>query len=596
MEVILRDIIVCSFYTDDDYYSNHANELKSNLDSIGVAHRIELINKEIDEDWVDTCRKKVSFLNNMCLSNPNKKIFWIDVDCRLLEIPDFVTNSSADIIGFQRGFSPPIAIGYRNHARFWEPCFWGIGTSKTARKMMADAAASERTSTIKATDDFFFEEGWRANAEGLTFQIIPSACVVGKQALPSVHPAFFVFGSSGNVEEYRSKTAQHLSEQRPKWTKKLMLKYGKRIISVFPKRVSRRFISISDNIGLTNYLLGFNRSGLSDGRSQMQRRDITNRILRAGINGETNLLEELANDLCSNSIANQNELATIEVARSFAHYASIESGKSLHLSWWVRPFPGNFGDWLSPFLLAYYGDCRILFQTPTAPSRRTPQHIIAVGSIARFIKANSVVTGTGISSYDHGIETQAKFLSVRGPITAKFLKDCGGPKVTSFGDPAILISRVIPLMRDKTNGRIALVRHINHRGVPLVLPENFDELSLLISHPERIHIFLLELSKYDEVVTSAMHVYIVCQSYGIPCSLITFEGVESSVSGSGLKYSDYSLGVGFGELHPAVIQRDLNSLELERTRQTERISEAKKDEIENRLLESIDTILKQGLR
>jgi len=37
-------------------------------------------------------------------------------------------------------------------------------------------------------------------------------------------------------------------------------------------------------------------------------------------------------------------------------------------------------------------------------------------------------------------------------------------------------------------------------------------------------------------------------------------------------------------------------LELERTRQTERISEAKKDEIENRLLESIDTILKQGLR
>lgn len=589
----MSDLIVCSFFTNDDYYRTHGKELEENLISLGIDHEITEISLDPELDWVDICRKKVPYLHSICAKNPDKKIFWIDVDCRLLEIPEFIYNSSADIIGFQRGFSPPIAIGYRNHSRFWEPCFWGIGTSENARKMVSDAAASEQHSSIKATDDFFFEEGWRANANALTFQIIPSACVVGKQTSSTSHPAFFVFGSSGNVPEFKKITAQHLSEQRPKWIRRELLKSGKKILSFFPKKTSRRFIATSDRIGLTHYLLGYSRSGVTDGRSQMQRRDITNRILRAGINGEVELLEEFVDDLCSNSIANPNEIATIEVARSFAYYAAYESDKSLNLSWWVRPFPGNFGDWLSPFLLSHYGNCRIEFQTPTAPSRSTPSHLVAVGSIARFIKRNSIVVGTGISSYEHLIDNSAKYLSVRGPLTAKFLRSCGGPDIKSFGDPAALISRVIPLQRNKTNGLIALVRHASHDRVPLVLPENFAELNILVSHPEQIHNFLYELMKYDEVVTSAMHVLIVCQSYGIPCSLVTFEGLENSIAGTGLKYSDYSLGVGLKELHPVIVERDLRNLPLSSIRQTETIHESIKDEIESKLLESIDVIWEQ---
>ena len=99
--------------------------------------------------------------------------------------------------------------------------------------------------------------------------------------------------------------------------------------------------------------------------------------------------------------------------------------------------------------------------------------------------------------------------------------------------------------------------------------------------------------KYDEVVTSAMHVLIVCQSYGIPCSLVTFEGLENSISGTGLKYSDYSLGVGLKELHPVIVERDLRNLPLSSVRQTEVIHESIKDEIESKLLESIDVIWEQ---
>jgi len=570
--------------------------LEENLIDLGIDHKLEEISLDPNLDWVDICRKKVPYLNEVCSQNPDKRVFWIDVDCRLLEIPDFIVSSSADIIGFQRGFSPPIAIGYRNHTRFWEPCFWGVGTSSNARRMIADAAEAEKSSSLKATDDFFFEEGWRANADALTFQVIPSACVVGKQTSSTSHPAFFVFGSSGNVAEYKGATAQHLNEQRPKWFRKLLLNVGKRTLNLLPKRVSRNIIATSDQVGLTHYLLGYNRSGVSDGRSQTQRRDITNRILRSGINGEIELLEELADDLCSNSIVNPSELATIEVARSFGFYASKESERCLDLSWWVRPFPGNFGDWLSPLLISHYGNCKISFQTPTAPARKTPSHIVAVGSIARFIKNSSVVIGTGISSYEYPIETQARYLSVRGPITADFLRSCGGPNVDSFGDPAVLISRVIPLDRGETNGRIALVRHASHDRVPLKLSENCDELNILVSHPDQISNFLTKLIKYDEVITSALHVLICCQSYGIPCSLVTFEGLEDSISGTGLKYPDYSLGVGLKELNPMVIERDLTKIPLEKTRQIEKIDETVKDEVEQKLLEGIGRIWDMRIR
>tara|TARA_B100002051_G_C16620223_1_gene577822 strand:+ start:221 stop:607 length:387 start_codon:yes stop_codon:yes gene_type:complete len=123
------------------------------------------------------------------------------------------------------------------------------------------------------------------------------------------------------------------------------------------------------------------------------------------------------------------------------------------------------------------------------------------------------------------------------------------------------------------------------------LPENFDELSVLVSHPDDVKKFLSELIKYDEIITSALHVMIACQSYGIPCSLITFEGLENSISGTGLKYADYSLGVGLNDLVPVVVERDLHRMPLEKIRQTEIISDSKKDEIEQRLLDAIYSIL-----
>ena len=173
------NVVICSFYTADDYYRAHGERLAKNLDELGVEYVLREIEKQEGEDWADICRKKVGFLADVCREHPDKKVFWMDVDCILLEIPDYIFNSTADIIGFQRGYSSPISIGYDRRARFWEPSFWGVNTTPLARKMIAEAYELEKTSEIKATDDYFMEEAWRANCDNMTFQIIPSNAVVG---------------------------------------------------------------------------------------------------------------------------------------------------------------------------------------------------------------------------------------------------------------------------------------------------------------------------------------------------------------------------------------------------------------------------------
>jgi hypothetical protein len=117
--------------------------------------------------------------------------------------------------------------------------------------------------------------------------------------------------------------------------------------------------------------------------------------------------------------------------------------------------------------------------------------------------------------------------------------------------------------------------------VPIKLPGNFDELSVKLSHPDEIVSFIQKLHQYESVVTSAMHVMITCQSYGIPCALVVFKGFEEYVHGSGIKYSDYSLGAGLPEINPVVINPKFDMNEIRPLIQIIKVSEGKIDEVES---------------
>ena len=573
------NVIVCSFYTADDYYRAHGERLAKNLESLGVEYVLREIEKQEGEDWADICRKKVPFLAEVCAANPDKKVFWMDVDCMILEMPDYIFNSTADIVGFQRGYSSPLNIGYDRRARFWEPSFWGVNTTPLARKMIADAAAIEKTSTVKATDDYFMEEAWRANCDNMTFQMIPSNAVVGMGTTgEGSRGAFFKFGSSGNVAEFKGKVEQHSANK--KGLKKRALKLAKKIEQKLPDGASKRLRLIADTIGITGILV----AGKSNPETQ-ERNSVLYKIQAAGQSGDAQKFAEQKDFFEEKYLLTQAETNTITASNSFLYYSSKPSNASINLAWWAKPFPGNFGDWLSPLIVSHYTDKKVIFQSPVKMA--TSQHMIGLGSIGRFIKPNSVVVGTGISTDELTLAKSATYVSVRGPVTARVVKESGGPEVTSFGDPGVLISRIFPVERKTTNGKVALVRHFTHKPIPLVLEENMEELDIFMSHPDQIKVLVEALNTYDRVVTSAMHIFITCQSYGIPCALITFEGFEDSVHGNGIKYGDYAQGVGLEAISPIPVSLNLTKVDFNNITTDHKISSSKLDEVEQAITKGL---------
>ena len=576
----IPNAIICSFFTGDDYYKNHALRLQANLKELGIAYELRQISKRKDEDWADICRKKVGFIAEICAANPNKKVFWIDVDCEIFSIPDFILHSTADIIGFQRGFSSPANIGYANRGRFWEPCFWGINTTAQARKMIAAAAEFEQAATVKATDDFFFEEAWRALSPNMTFQIIPSNCAVDKGAgtLES-HEVFFRFGSSGQVDNFKKKVEQHKGNTKKKLgPKKQLLEVAKLVEEKLPETISTRLRLVVDASGVTGFLTGKKHNNLSG--------DAVRELLIAAKSGDSAKYKEALSVFRRKVLPNRYESAAIKVAASFMAYSDKPGKNEISLSWWENPYPGNFGDWLTPFIFSHYTESKISFQGLT--TRAAKKHLVSLGSVGRFIKSNSVVVGTGVSSFKHAINPKADFVSVRGPHTADLIVQSGGPKIENFGDPGVVLSRILPLTRGATNGRIALVRHYTHLQAPVKLPENFDELSVQLSHPEEIVTFIETLMEYESVVTSAMHVLITCQSYGIPCALVVFKGFEEYVHGDGIKYIDYALGADVKVIRPTPINPKLDWREIEPITETIKVPELKISEVE--------MAIKEGLR
>ena len=577
---VATNAIVCSFYTADDYYRSHGARLKANLESLGIPYELREIAKQPGDDWADICRKKVAFIAEVCAANPDKKVFWTDVDCEIFSIPDFILNSTADIIGFQRGFSTPAKIGYENRGRFWEPCFWGINTTAQARKMIAAAAEFEAVAKVKATDDFFFEAAWRAVSPNMTFQIIPSNCAVdrGRGSLEG-HEVFFRFGSSGQVDNFKNKVVQHKGNRKKKFgLKRELLKFAQVVEEKLPEDLSNKARSIVDASGITGYLTGKKHHNISS--------KLIGEIVAAGKAGDAVKFNSSFADLQSTSLPTINESAAIKAASSFLSYSSKPKANKIYLAWWENPYPGNYGDWLTPFIISHYTENKIIFQNLT--SRATKKHIVSLGSVGRFIKGNSVVVGTGVSSFKHPLNPKADYVSVRGPHTADLLVQSGGPKVETFGDPGVLLSRILPLTRGATNGRVALVRHHTHLQAPVILPNDFDELSVKVSHPDDIVSFIKKLNEYDSVVTSAMHVLITCQSYGIPCALVVFKGFEEYVHGDGIKYLDYALGAGVKALSPTPINPKLDWSEIEPITQNIKVSDEK--------IAQVETAIKEGLR
>lgn len=584
-------ILVCSFHTPDDYYAEAAERLRGSLSGLGIPHHIAEVAKAPGEEWIELCRKKIPFLHSVCEENPDKRIFWIDVDCDIDYLPRSVSDFSADIIGFQRGFNTPLRIGYGHSARFWEPCFWGINRTPAARGYIADAARASASMTIRATDDYFFEEAWRRNAERLSFQVIPSSMLGGRSAQEEAgERPFFFFGSSGNVASFKGLAAQHIRKGRPASVKpvasgggvrSIALQTARQVHGALPTLLAAPLRRFSDRIGVTEFLspsLPGKGGGLSPNSIY--------HLIHEARDGKADAVRQRIDEIAARRLPASTDLAVIAAANAFLEHAEQGQGPELRLHWWDKPYPGNYGDWLSPLILGEMTGRPVRFQRHD--EAEAPPHLMAVGSIGRFAQTSSILVGTGISRSDASLAPDATYVSLRGPYSAQAVAAAGGPRVQRFGDPAVILPRLFPLdLPARGNGRLALVRHFSHRGIALRMPELLDEFSVLRSGRAAILSLIGKLAEYDAVLTSAMHVYITCQAYGIPVGLVTFEGYEDAVHGDQVKYRDYAAGVGLPERLPVAIGHDLRRRKLADLIEHDRIPATAMDEVEAALRDAV---------
>lgn len=561
----MHEITICSFYTAGGYYEECAEKLRNNMQKLGVHLHLEEMVVPEGKTWPEICRQKIPFLHRVRQANRDRLLFWIDVDCQLLRLPDFVRNSSADLIGFQRGFGDPLAIGYATKTRFWEPSFLGFGRSEAAQRFLETAYDLERTTDIYATDDYFFEEAWRREAANLTFQVIPSA--LSRAETPG---QFFLFGSSSNVRKYQGTVKQHASPLNRKHLTPIRSVARRLALRYLPEPAISAILTVRDQIQSLTAASNVKKVE-ADSSRQIALKDFNILVKRAYAFNELSpeRLSTIASSVAGDPKAVQ---ASLEWGRAFKAYRDEGSVRTpIPLVWWDSPSPGNFGDWLSPYIFANLEKRPIHYVKPDSSPGKP--HLIAVGSIAKFAQANSIVFGSGIAHRNTQLHPGATYISVRGPHTADCLKQSGGRVPDVLGDPGILMSKLYQPRTTGKTGTAALVRHIRHQGLDIQMPSYMKELSILASQPAAIERLVDELVTMDFVITSAMHCFIVCQSYDIPCALVTFEGLEDAVPGDGIKYRDYLSGVGQKEFSPVVLPTDLRNIDLHNWIVDERISQ-----------------------
>lgn len=563
----MENLVFYSFYTTDEYYSLKAKELAKSLDGLGVEYVFEPISIPEGKEWPDICRQKIRMLHDFYIENTDKKVFWIDIDCDLNYLPEFLGDFSADIIGFQRGFGTPLRIGYHYKARFWEPCLLGLNNTPKAKKFIEDALELENSFKGRATDDYFFEESWRKNAREMSFQVIPSLYIdlQGRENKNTDITPFFRFGASGNVKEYAGQVIQH----KVPWVKK-----GKAGMCLSPKefffKVKAKLKKFMVNLyrwimpksGQRFLLKVFTKiENYPDNKFKME-------VLKHAKAGDWKSVRKVVESGYGFHLLTDKQRDILELAYSFLHYANYDKTNKkepIYLAWWSNPEPGNMGDWLSPYIFNKVSGRSVRFVNPQTKNIKL-NHYFSTGSIGKFTKHNSIVLGTGISANDAELNSKAKYLSVRGPLTRSRVIECGGECPEVFGDPAIILPLLYkPNMEEKSgiSDKYLLVRHFTHRGLKLQVPKTFDEISIFVSNPKKIEAFIDSLHQYRGVVTSAMHCYILCQAYGIPCVLVTFDELKDAVHGDGMKYTDYMMGAGVPVEPVRVISSNLAELDVD---------------------------------
>lgn len=161
--------------------------------------------------------------------------------------------------------------------------------------------------------------------------------------------------------------------------------------------------------------------------------------------------------------------------------------------------------------------------------------LLTIGSVMHFANDGDTVWGTGVNgkidvSYHQFSNLDVR--SVRGPLTADFLKqrEIAVPEI--YGDPGILVSDYWPRTEKVEKGKVVYIPHMREK-------ERYQKGMKTLSPLVSLQQFVKEIQTAEKVVSSSLHGVIVAESYGVPACLY-----ESKSGETPFKYEDYYSGTG----------------------------------------------------
>lgn len=202
----------------------------------------------------------------------------------------------------------------------------------------------------------------------------------------------------------------------------------------------------------------------------------------------------------------------------------------------------NLGDLLSPVIYEYMlKKGGLTVDSPAA--KKKPTHITALGSLLGGKgDFDTTVWGSGLMRFSAVKHISRKKLfqkldvrSVRGPVTAAALEDCGisCPKV--YGDPAILMPLIYTPAPKERKGTVL----ITHYLTPADEYRDLEGITFLNIQTADYKTFIDTVASAEKVISSSLHGIILAETYGTPAVFMK-KGMESVL----LKFYDWYYSTG----------------------------------------------------
>ena len=194
--------------------------------------------------------------------------------------------------------------------------------------------------------------------------------------------------------------------------------------------------------------------------------------------------------------------------------------------WWR--YAENFGDLLSPWLIAKMTGREVIKSDPTGP------HYVGIGSILGFTNENSTVWGTGSFGTEDATRfaDEATYTAVRGPLTRIRLIKKGIECPRVYGDPALLVPAYFSPRVQKTHKYGIVARWSEERWRMAGLGSDVKLIDLGTTGVEGL---IEEMLSCRYIVTGSLHGLIMADAYGIPSAWV----ITGTAEGGAFKFFDY---------------------------------------------------------